>query len=232
MLCANALRAEDITAVNSQAAAIRTVLFPKSDTKQRIPVATLGSGETLTLSFDEIGADGTRTLYYSFVHCDAHFLPSDLMPIDYVDGFNKIYGAETASYSLNTTVDYVHYDVEIDLSTILISGNYLVQIFCEDDGQLMVQRPFMVSEGSFGVDSRLTRSDGTQSLDFSVKTGTTKILDSQREITVMVVQNTRLDDVRYSNEPSNIRPSEIVYQMNSAFTFRAGNEYRWIDSRD
>ncbi len=235
LLVGQPAEAEDISFVNQQAENIRTVLFLKDDTHQRIPVATLGAGETLTLVFDEIDAEFTRTLYYRFVHCDAHFRESDLMPIEYFDGFNKEYDVETATYSLNTTVQYVHYEVQIDLTPLLISGNYLLQVFSSDDETLLVQRPLMVLENTMGIDSRLSRSTkdgGVQQLELALRTGSEKVIDVQREVTLVLQQNNRLDDVHYVSEPSIIRPGEYVYMGLEGLSFEAGNEYRWVDNRD
>ena len=68
--------------------------------------------QNIIVAFDELDGN-SRTLYVSFVHCNANWNVSDLMEVEFVEGFNKIYDLETARLSFNTTVDYVHYDIVV-----------------------------------------------------------------------------------------------------------------------
>lgn len=225
--------------IRQQAHGIATVSMivkdAPTDYHNAIPCLTLGQEAELELSFDELEPLQTRTLFYSFEHCDAQWQPSDIMEIDYVEGFNKIYGAEKAENSLGTTTDYVHYTVSVTTAPLLISGNYVVKVFDDlnPDAPIVV-RPFMVSEQTVGIDSRVDKTDtehGMQQLSFTVRTAGIDITDPSREITVASWQNNRTDDIRIESEPSLMRQGELLYE-GQMFGFGGGNEFRWVDNRD
>lgn len=214
---------------------IQTILFHPQDDEFGQPIVNLHSGTPMLLSFDELDAD-TRSLCYSFAHCDAAWNKSDLMEIDYVDGFNKIYDAEKAEFSFNTKVDYVHYDLTIDTSILKLSGNYILFVADAVTNDLLLTQPLLVCENSVSAATRIVRGKsnegGMQTLSFSLNTSVLRVTDARQQLKIVVRQNNRWDDMRTTTEPTFIRASEIVYSPSSLFTFEAGNEARWLDNRD
>ncbi len=200
------------------------------------PVVDLGSGQELDLSFDMIDAD-VRTLYYSFALCNADWSPSDLLEIEYVAGINRFYGAESAALSFNTTTDYVHYDLTVGTDALLLSGNYLVSVYSDDDGgTLLLRRPFCVTEKLVGIDSRIFASTAsgrlsTQKIQFTVRYADLRITDPHSEIAVRVEQNGRTDNCLTGLTPTFVRSGELVYDAHAACLFEGGNEFRWLDTR-
>lgn len=220
-----------------QAEGIATVLFPHAETSQAIPLVQLGSGEVITLSFDELEPSFTRTLFYQFQHCNAQWQPTDIMDIEYVDGFNRFYDAEHAQNSIGTTTDYIHYQVDISTAPLRISGNYLVKVFDDDDPDSpLVVRPLMVMEQMAGAACQLSRLEvdnvGLQRLALLVKYGAVQLTDPTREVQVCVFKNNDLFDLRCLSQPTLLRQGEATYEDEELLTFEAGNEYRWIDNRD
>lgn len=193
-------------------------------------VCTLGSSERLILSFDVIDG-GTESLYYSFAHFDADWEPSDLMDMEFVDGFNKTYGAEQASLSFNTTTPFTHYEMTIDTSPLLASGNYLIEVRRTDDDALILREPMWLSEEACGIASRVERDESGQTVEMSVKWPRHGLSSPETQMKVRVWQNKRLDDMREASAPTFVRPDEIVYQGLGELRFCGGREWRWIDTR-
>ena len=199
----------------------------------RVPgcvVCHLGQAETLTLSFDIIDG-GTESLYYSFSHYDARWEESDLMEMEYVDGLNKIYGSETSRLSFNTTVAFVHYTMSVSTEPILASGNYMVEVRGASDDRLILREPLWVTEDACGVGVRVDKGDVTQEIGVAVRWPRHGLKQPERQMTACAWQNKRLDDIRYAEGPTFVRPDEITYQHIDAWRFCGGTEWRWLDSR-
>lgn len=193
-------------------------------------VCTLGAAENLILSFDAIGGS-TESLYYSFAHFNADWQQSDLMEMEFVDGINKVYGAESTSLSFNTTTAFLHYEMTIDTSPIKASGNYMVEVRRTTDDALLVREPFWMSEELCGIASRVEREESEQAVSLTVKWPRHGLSSPETQLMVYVWQNKRTDDMRLAEAPTFFRPDEIVYQDLSELRFCGGREWRWLDVR-
>lgn len=205
----------------------------------------IDNNSALNISFDELDGN-SRTLYVSFVHCDATWRTSDLMEVEYIDGFNKLYDLEISSLSFNTTVDYLHYDVVVPTDILKVSGNYVVRVFDASSDECLLSYCFMICENIVGVSSRIVRHSGvaprmsqtrqtdlsTQSLSFVVQHPQLSITNYSEELKVVTWQNNRVDTRRMVTSPSFIRSDEVVYESEEELSFEAGNEYRWLDTRN
>ncbi len=102
------------------------------------PAIQLNSGDWLELHFDLLGPE---YLDYTLVpfHCDAAWHPTDLEANEYIQGFTELNITDFED-SFNTRVPYVHYTVNFpnDLMKPRISGNYLLAVVHEGDGQQAV----------------------------------------------------------------------------------------------
>lgn len=199
----------------------------------------------LSVVFDELDGN-SRSLYVTFLHCDARWNASDLMEVEYIDGFNKIYDLETPRFSFNTTVDYVHYDLIVPTDMLKLSGNYIVRIYDATSDELLLSFAFMICEDIVGIDSRIVRHEGiapmmtrrrqtdlsTQNLSVSVKHAQLDINNYSEELKVVCWQNQRFDTRRYIETPTFIRSDEAIYEGGEILAFEAGNEYRWLDTRN
>ena len=75
-------------------------------------VMTMGSDDVLRISFDELSHEYHRFVY-RIEHCEADWSVSqDIFESDWLEGFNNI-PIEDYQNSLNTTVLYTHYKLEI-----------------------------------------------------------------------------------------------------------------------
>ena len=97
-------------------------------------VMRLGSDDVLHIGFDELSHTYHRYVY-KLEHCEADWSASDdIFESDWLEGFN---GNPIEDYenSLNTTVLYTHYRLQIpnDRCRLKMSGNYRLHVYDEDD---------------------------------------------------------------------------------------------------
>ena len=103
-------------AVNAQhsrslSPSIRTTQMVLNGEWGTLPVMQLGSDDVLLFSFDEMSHVYHRYTW-RIVHCNADWEPSDVLEIDYLDGFNDTVIEEWEN-SVNTNLLYTHYEFTI-----------------------------------------------------------------------------------------------------------------------
>ncbi len=112
------------------------------------PIIQLGSGEKLTLAFDDLDAN-YKQYRYSLVHCDAFWNKSDLQQMEYIVGFMDDF-IEDYKFSYNTTVPYINYFLEFPSEDMRLkkSGNYIIKVYLDSDDEenIVFTRRFMVYE--------------------------------------------------------------------------------------
>jgi hypothetical protein len=69
-------------------------------------------------------------------------------------------------------------------------------------------------------------------VNFYLFPGSFPILDHQRELEVVILQNFRWDNARYGLKPTYMYPDKFEYRFEAANDFEGGNEYRLIDCRN
>jgi hypothetical protein len=217
---------------------IATVTVRSTDSGTTLPVITLGSGDSIIVSFDELSHDYHRYTY-SLEHCDAQWNTSDLTSIDYIDGFASDNNIEQFSQSLNTMTDYTHYTFSLpnEQTAMRLSGNYRISVFDDDDRDTpvfttcfrVVERQFSIS-AKMSSDTDIDRNAAHQQLTFSVGTGGVNLRHPEREITVQVLQNSRTDNMVELRQPTFIGSAELRYEHCRSLIFEAGNEFRRFET--
>ena len=102
---------------------IKTVLLYNSHSQMSYPIINMNGNETIMLSFDDLRRD--NSIYnYTVIHCDANWEPSDLSPMEYLEGFQEDELFDF-NYSSNTDLYYTHYTLTFPNESMkpLISGN-------------------------------------------------------------------------------------------------------------
>ena len=217
---------------------IRSVKLHLNGAFLSIPIVDLRSSAQLVLSFDDMSED-VSDYTYTIVHCNQDWSPSDLEELDYLDGFN---GERIREYdfSFNTLTDYTHYDLLLPNEDIrwLVSGNYLVHIFSDDEDQApIITRRFMVSESLMRIipdmvsASKVSKYKTHQELDFVVDFKGLEIDNTQREITACVLQNGRWDNAITDLKPLFTRGDNMIFDYQDKIIFPAGKEFRYLDIR-
>jgi hypothetical protein len=215
---------------------IKSVKLNPSGKPTSFPVVQLGSGNRLTLSFDDLDAQDKRYTY-KIVHCDRNWNPSDLDEMEYLDGFN---GEEIRDsyHSVSTKVDYVHYDLMLpnDYLNWTISGNYLLIVFDEEDYPVITKR-FLVVEPRVSIyadfiNPRKTQQLKThQNLEIKVDHEDFYIRDPLNELSVTVLQNYKWFDALRDRKPKNVMGYTLSFDPFEPFTFAALKNFRSFDIR-
>lgn len=203
------------------------------------PVAIMGTGSQLNVSFDHI-SDDREFLRYRVVRCDADWRPSTISENQWLDGFNESQ-IENYDYSRATTVHYVHYSFDFPNEDInpSLSGNYLIEVYPEDDPEdVWFARRVMLSEQCAPVSAQVTtRTDvdynrSHQQLSVAVDTERASVSDPFNDITVMIAQNGRRDNEVALRQPLRMSGTTSIYEHRDPLIFEAGNEYRRMEVAD
>jgi len=190
----------------------------------------------LTLSFDILTSDA-EIPSYTFIHCTNDWKPSDLQRAKYTEGFESGY-IEGYAFSLNTMVDYVHYELTFPQADMrpLLSGNYLLIVYSDDElteENLLLTRRFMILDERATIEvhvpryaNRMDLSDTHQQLDVRVMLPDMPMANIQNFARLTVRQNGRWDNAAQTIAPSYVYPDYISFENNDKLVFEACNHYR------
>lgn len=201
------------------------------------PIIRLNSDEYLEFSFDELSHEFHRYIY-EIEHCDANYQPSQISQFDFMDGFSSNYIDDYTS-SINTTVDYTHYRLEIPNNdiTLKLSGNYSLTVFNEDNREEPVLRCyFSIVDEVINIEARVSgnttidNNKGHQQVSFTINHKGFPIRNPHQNIKTRVMQNGRTDNCVTGISPTYILADQLKYEHNTALIFAAGNEYRRFET--
>jgi hypothetical protein len=212
---------------------IRTLTVYPDGVWSALPILTLGSDQTVQISFDELSHDYKR-YSYRIIHCNSDWTKSDMDPLEYLNGFpeNEI---ETYEQSVSTFTLYTHYTFSLPNNQVQLklSGNYAVEIFERDLPQTTLATAcFMICENKTSIDATLSattdidRNSSHQQLSIEVKPIGLKIIQPLNEIKVTVQQNHRRDNEVKDLIPMQLGSGQLRYEHNPKLIFKGGNEYR------
>lgn len=197
------------------------------------PILLLDSPDRIRIDFDHLAED-REYFRYSLTHCSATWQPSGLVDSEFIDGFNEG-TVDNYDFSRATTTHYVHYSLTIPNGQTrpLISGNYLLKIYPENDpDSTVVQCRFMVSEQTAPVAADVSpRTDvdfnvAHQQVSVTVDTERARVDDPFNDLLVVVQQNGRLDNEVAVRQPLRVNGSKAIFEHIQPLIFDAGNEYR------
>lgn len=201
------------------------------------PVVRLGSGEYVTISFDEIGEDYSE-LQWRLIHCNADWQPSRLMESEYLDGFN-LADIEDYGFSTGTFIHYVNYRFTVPSENMnpLRSGNYLVQVFnrYEPDETILQARLQIADMKAFidgdasgrtdmGINTEFQQAAFTIALDPSLN------INPYQDLIVTIEQNGRPETLRKLMRPLRVNGSKLTYESMPELIYPASNEYRRFET--
>jgi hypothetical protein len=210
---------------------VKTLRVNLVDNWQAAPYINLDGDAAVEINFDLI-VDEPETLTYTLTHCDANWMPSDLLQSEFMDGFQDRIINDYA-ISLNTSMSYVNYRMEFpneDVS-LKISGNYAVQVFAENSDEMILCACFSVIETNVDIEMSVTSQTDKgmnslfQQVGFTVKCGDL-VKSPMNDLKVHVLQNERTDNMAKSIKPLYVQNRLMKYEHNPSLIFEAGNEYR------
>ncbi len=198
-----------------------------------LPILTLGLPQPLELHFDDLSSE-MKNYTYTFIHCNADWTKSNLIEMQYLDGFFSDYITDY-QVSFNTLVPFVHYTLIFPRSgmELKVSGNYLLVVSINNDTENpIITKRFMVLEPKLAIEPRVRQSStiedrkSSQSVDFIVKHPAFLMGNPLRDLKTMVMQNGRWDNMKTGLKPTFIHVNSLEYRYEQGEDFLAGNEYR------
>lgn len=216
---------------------INTVLFHRKGFELSAPILRLNSNEKLHLSFDDFDGD-YKNYRYTLLHCDAMWNPStEIWKNDYMKGFTEGY-IEDYDFSFNTIQAYTHYRLSIPNNVISFtkSGNYIVKVYLDSEDDIVFTRRFMVVDNKIDITATVATPsspryrDKKHEIDFSILTNDFRIIDTDRNLQVIVTQNGRWDNAIKDMKPRMIQGDKLSYNFDDGRNvFNGVNEFRYCD---
>lgn len=218
---------------------IRTVQTVVNGDPLQPPVARLGS--RVEVSFDQLSHAYTRYIY-KIEFCNADWTPAtEIFESDYLQGFN---GRPLEDYetSFNTTVLYTHYRLVLPNEDVrlLLPGNYRVSFYVdeEDNEQPVAEACFSLLSPQMSVGATVTTNTDIdfnqthQQLSFNVSYGTRRVVDPQRELRTVVMQNRRRDCAVVNLPPNIQKATGVEWNHRRELIFPAGAEFHKFEMLD
>lgn len=213
-----------------------TLQWQVNDQEFSPPIIYLDSNDRLEVSFDEL-ADDRRYMRYELIHCNALWHPDDLIPSEYVEGFNE-QSIDDYAFSEATLIHYVNYRLTIPNGNMrpLVSGNYLLRIYDETEPeQTLLQMRFCVVEPTMKIDAAVTsRTDidyngSHQQLSVAIDPESTPVNNPFTDLILTVEQNGRQDNIVTISGPTSAEGRRVLFDHDRRLIFPAGNEYRRME---
>ncbi|MGE0077286.1 MAG: type IX secretion system plug protein domain-containing protein [Bacteroidales bacterium] len=221
---------------NSSASSIKSVKAYRTGRDLNNTTIEMKSDESITVEFDDLSDEGV-SFDYTIIHCTYDWQPSDLIFMDYCDGFeyNRV---DDFQNSVGTISSYIHYSLTFPNNNInfKISGNYILRIVDSyDHSKIYVQQRFMVVEPLLSMNARVRQplvQDlllSSQQLELEVNIGPLGNIDPYNDIVTVVYQNNQVNDGFIGVKPTYIEPKQIKYSAPDALIFDGDNEYRNVN---
>jgi len=217
---------------------IRTIIMHTTASELEPPVINLNGSEQLILRFDDLRND-IRDLYYTYEHCTYDWKSSDLLEMDYLDGYTSDFLANY-DFSFNTVQPYVHYELTFPNNRINItrSGNYIIKVYEDDDPEkVILTARFMVVEPITSINMEVmptrvvSERDYRQDVDLEVNLKNLETMNPYSEIELVVRQNFRWDNAIWNLKPSFVKDNVLIYDYQGKLTFDGTNEFRMFDAK-
>lgn len=202
---------------------------------------TLGTDDVLSIGFDELSHTYHRYIY-RLEHCEPDWTPSEgLFESDWLEGMNDNV-IEDYQNSLNTTVLYTHYQLQIpnEHCRLKMSGNYRLTVIDEDAGdeEAVLVAEFRVVEPLMNIGITATTNTDIdvnrshQQIGMTVSYGNLRVTNWEEQVKTVVMQNWREEDARWDVRPNYVNQQGLGWEHNRALIFEAGNEYRKFEVLD
>ncbi|MDR1761176.1 MAG: DUF5103 domain-containing protein [Bacteroidales bacterium] len=211
---------------------VKSIEVYKTGNPLNNPVIALLNNETIDVHFDMLDND-IHDFRYELTLCDRNWNKSSLHPSEYVQQFGT-QNFEQIDFSVNTNTNYIHYSARFPNENMkfLFSGNYLLQVFDNNNDELLFQKRIIVIEQLIKMEASVQRSDQVQFLDeyqevlvslfplgFPIRN---PLLG---DISVQILQNHRWDNAITAQKPTHITADEIRYAQGANLLFLGNAEF-------
>lgn len=219
---------------------VKTLTTIVNNDWQNRPVMELGSRDVLHIGFDELSHDSHRYICH-LTRCEADWSETtDVFESDWLQGFND-FPLDDYQNSLNTTVNYTHYEFTIPNSQCMIrmSGNYRLSIFDEDNGhEKILDAEFYVVEPIVNIGLNLTTNTDIdvnkshQQVSINLEYKDLNVIRPEDEIYTVVMQNWNEQTARLNPAPQYTYHQGLRWEHQRELIFDAGNEYHKFEVLD
>ena len=215
---------------------IKSIQISSEKLKLVEPCYYLNSEQNINIDFDLLEED-PHPLQYEIIHCDMNWNKSDLMVMEYLNGFDINY-IDDVLLSHGTQEQYVHYHFKLPNENIqfLKSGNYSLNIFHENENtNPLVRLRFYVSEETAKASLNITRTANIdqrnymQAVELHCNYNYNSIDDPFQNLIINIQQNHQEFDELWLFEPNFVRDDRITFLMNEDRVFNGANEFRFFD---
>jgi len=217
------------------------IRFPevyKTGSDQTNNIIELNTNQKLLFQFDDIDND-IKNYSYQVIHCNPDWTVSDLLHMQYMNGFES-YNITENRFAQNVTTPYTHYQFTFpnEFMRPIISGNFIMKVFNTDDpDKIVFTRRFMVVENILSFPeakvryaSNVMQRNTHQELYFTINTENIIVQDYINDFKVNIIQNNRWDNAVIGLSPQFISNREVKFNYtNGETSFEAGNQWRFID---
>lgn len=218
---------------------IATLQVTANDDWRSLPIITLGGGDRVNISFDDL-THAYQRYTYRVEHCEADWTVSqNLFQSDFLEGFAEGLTLDDYAQSVGTLQPYTHYRLTLpnENCRLRLSGNYRVTILDENERPVLIAC-FMVLERAMALSlsaTSLTDADVNgrhQQLSMSLQYGALVVRDAGLQLSVVVMQNGRWDNARLRPKPQMVRATGLDWTHSPDLIFDGGNEYRKFEVTD
>ena len=213
---------------------IKTVTFVQNG-QNAIPIFRLG--DSFQLQFDDLYGNEAN-YYYSIIHCDYDWKPSQLSKNEYLNGFDD-QRIQDYTNSVNTLQIYSHYRISFPnrLTQIRVSGNYMMKILNEEK-EVVFAKKFILYEELVAVPMQIKRArnsnvlDQKQNIDFAIKSASINFQSPLQNVKVMLMQNGKFYNAIKNIKPQYTIGNDLIYKYDSETQFWGGNEFLFYENKD
>lgn len=218
---------------------IRSIQLYRAGFELSPPVIQFRSDEKLFLTFDDL-EEGVKQYRYTVIHCDAYWNTSQILQMEYIEGFMEDY-INDYKYSFNTTIPFTNYVLVFPTDNLRLkkSGNYILKVYDETDREenVIFTRRFMVVDPRISIDAKVNKTTSLderythQQVDFKIYLNGYTITEPYRDLFVTILQNGRWDNAIRDLQPRMIIDNILDYTQIRENTFMGGNEFRYFDMK-
>lgn len=217
---------------------VGAVRFQVEGLRTAYPIVDLEGQARLNFSFDDLDG-GVRDYFYTIIHCDRDWYPSELNTMEYLDGYNEERILEW-QFSVKTLQEYTNYRFTLPNQAMrwTKTGNYLLVVYEKDtDYYPVITRRFVVAERQISITPRLQRPSQPskmrthQEIDFTANFEKFPLRNPQQDIKAVVLQNGRWASAIDGLPPLFVRGNELLFDYQNKIVFPGLKEFRFIDLR-
>ncbi|TYP94932.1 protein of unknown function (DUF5103) [Fodinibius salinus] len=136
---------------------IQSIHVHPQNAPAKAPIISLKTSQKLVLSFDYLSTQ-SRQFRIEISHRTQNWKQSSITASTYLDSFSYAFIQNAkASFTNNPSYRHVEYSFPNDQLRPAVSGNYLIEVYDDNDGTLLFKLPFFVTENEGQISTQIDR---------------------------------------------------------------------------